>query len=220
MKGMRKMKKVPMIFLIALMVSPLFSSAQWMHEISKSLRIQAGYGSVLSINVEPIPSQTQQYLIGMPFSIEDSAVQSSNKGSGRRVASWQLLSNARNFNISVTLEPLVSENIDYALPYVLTFEYSLGYYVGNTINKTDANTFKVYSPNSIVGEIGSGNTVETNTTVTNIINDLALTNNTLFIGGNDGYIYFKFADVVTDDIINSAPIGNYTADVKIKLTEI
>ncbi len=212
------MKKAILILLFPLLLSTYLFSAEWTKEISKPLKLQAGYGSVLSISVEPIPSQTQQYLIGMPFSIEDSAVQSANKGNGRRIAYWQLLSNAENFTISVTLEPLVSENSDYSLPYILTFEYSLGYYIGDTINKTETKTFSVSSPD-LIGEVTKAD-IGTSTAVTNIISGLGLINKTLFIGGNDGNIYFKFADSVKESDIDSAPIGNYYADVKIKLTEI
>lgn len=214
------MKKTVLILLVPLLFSSILPAAGWTRELSKSLKIQAGYGSVLSISVEPIPAQTQQYLIGMPFSIEDSAVQSSNHGNGRRIAYWQLLSNADNFIITITLEPLVSENGGYALPYVLTFEYSLGYYVGDMINKTDTKTFSVSSPDDVVGSIAEQTEVGTSTTVMNIISELGLSNNTLFIGGNEGNIYFKFADSVGASHIDSAPVGNYYADVKIKLTEI
>ena len=102
---------------------------------TRSFDIQGAYGKVLEIDVEPLAAQTQDYVQGMPFNIEDSLVQyvapnddgTVNQQNGRHIADMSLISNT-DFNIYIRADKLRSVNKtkdgNYAeLDYVLTFSY-------------------------------------------------------------------------------------------------
>ena len=69
------MKRAVLIltFMIVILIP---SFAAWEPQtMSKPLHLQAAAGEVGDISVTRIPSQSQKYMIGMPFNIEDEYVQ-------------------------------------------------------------------------------------------------------------------------------------------------
>ena len=120
------MRRVLMIALAIALVScfPLFSLSR-----TKSFNIQGAYEAETELIVEPIPSQTQSYLIGMPFNIEDRQVQYGQTESGRMIARWSLLTNDPNVVLKVKAEQLKHTQRDSTpLDYELRLFYRLGYY--------------------------------------------------------------------------------------------
>ena len=66
------MRKLLFLILFILLSSTL--SAAYKGEMTRHFDLQAGYESASSITVTPIPAQSQSYIAGMPFSIEDEIV--------------------------------------------------------------------------------------------------------------------------------------------------
>lgn len=203
-----------LLLLISISTSLLFGSEakdNWNVEWTKSIIVQASYDSNLSVNVTPIPAQTQGYLQGMPFNIEDPGV-SPDRALGRRIATWRLLSNSSNFKMIVKANALThTEDKSCRLPYRLSFEYNLGYYSGNNIKYT-----KTYTE-AIETDSNEGYTSVTFDIVDRVEKaEGVVFDGTLSVGNNDGYIYFAFLPEA--DIAN-APAGDYEAQVTIELIE-
>lgn len=201
---------------------------------TRSFDIQGAYGDVLEIDVEPLAAQTQDYVQGMPFNIEDSLVQyvapnddgTVNQQNGRHIADMSLISNT-DFNIYIRAGKLRSvnkmENSDnYAeLDYVLTFDYELAYHTSEGAEPSEVSgKIKYETSNASVSQNGAGS----NWRVYDIFNASYYTG---FIGALNCPIYFQFTQAASAAITAAKeqgiegykvlPYGDYTADVYIVL---
>ena len=203
------MRKLIILILLISSTAILYSDPQL--DVSKELVLQGSYGSVMSIEVEPISAQTQAYRFGIPFDIQDISVQSS-AAQGRPIAHWTFLSNSTTpFSIGINAAKLTYDgesDTDVPLNYELLFTYNVSYFIhgkeqsnsGNFTHSTalnpDGNTYPIIFVNE------DGSTIESSSI------DLSSLR-----GSVDGTIYFKFASgqekTIDDD--NTAPPGNYSA---------
>ena len=110
------MKRI-ITFLITCFIS-LGLFAAYQHEISKPIQLQAGYDAVAFIEVEEVSSQSQAYIQGMPFNIEESYVQYGATEDGRLIAHWSMISNSQ-VKIRVTAEPMHHETKSSLTPEIL-----------------------------------------------------------------------------------------------------
>ena len=219
---MRKIFYMIIIFLF--IFSFLFARSNAQSVQTKRLGVQAGVDETLYVSMVPIAAQSQAFIMGMPFSVDDSLVMYDYTRNGRQIATWSLLTNT-NFEISVDADVLkhvgsdeAGENEVVSLPYFLCFEYALSYFPVNStapISHQDAfvirsegsdsistpaayNGYKIYE--SYNGEVSDANTFSI----------LQGADYTSFIGTLEGSIYFKFAE---DAEPENAKGGDYTADV-------
>lgn len=214
------MRKIHLIILLIFVLANV--NAAYVHETTRHFDLQAGYGATSSINITPIPAQSQSYVVGMPFSIEDPMVTDST-GFGRQIATFTLLSNV-DFNIIIEPaasydgkmrhvdakgEPVMNEDGSYeheGLDYILEFRYLLGYVgEGNTQDSREGEfTYESRIVTKTISDLTMGYTGEGNA----------------FIGTANGAIFFRFDDKSSDmieDPNNTLPAGDYRAHVKITL---
>ena len=180
---------------------------------SDSFTIQAGYGEVCEINIEAIPAQSQAYIAGMPFDIEDAIVTySSSLEGGRTIARFNILSNTP-FKISFEGNPMRYMPTDSAetystkyedLHYILYFDCEIGIYRNGELLPTGSSTFS-YSSRSTEDQSWSPN--------------VSSMDENSYIGNVEGTIRFMF-DELTSSFINSPlpgdtdlPPGTYGAEV-------
>lgn len=156
------MKKI-IISLIILIIFLSPATADFATETTKRLILQAGYGDVLDFVVTPIAAQSQSFIIGMPFNIDDTYVQYTGStpsnssifgsGSGRTIAEWNMLFNTP-VKVKIDAEPLMSNEMkkehssdsNYQLTYSLAFDCVLSFYAGNSLNTSEI--FIVYDGNT------------------------------------------------------------------------
>ena len=174
------MRRVLMIALAIALFScfPLFSLQR-----TKSFNIQGAYEAEIELIVEPIPSQTQSYLIGMPFNIEDRQVQYGQTESGRMIARWSLLTNDPNVVLKVKAEQLKHTQRDSTpLDYELRLFYRLGYYDESGLlidgGNSDALVYTATAANEEKSYDIFASAIEEGT----------------YIGSIDGSIYFMFTE--------------------------
>ena len=174
------MRRVLMIALAIALLScfPLFSLSR-----TKSFNIQGAYEAETELIVEPIPSQTQSYLIGMPFNIEDRQVQYGQTESGRMIARWSLLTNDPNVVLKVKAEQLKHTQRDSTpLDYELRLFYRLGYYDESGLlidgGNSDALVYTATAANEEKSYDIFASAIEEGT----------------YIGSIDGSIYFMFTE--------------------------
>lgn len=217
------MRRTSLILSLVLVLANI--NAAYVSEMTRHFDLQAGYESASAIHITPIPAQSQSYIAGMPFSIEDPIV-TGESDIGREIATWTLLSNV-DFNIVVspgkddgkmypidraTGKPYKNEDGAYkykGLDYTLTFRYQLGYVRGDSEYDAPVSLFTYESTNghTVFNELTDGYTV----------ND---ENN--FIGTVNGSIFFKFNDTSSTRIKtdpDSLPAGDYMAYVTITLED-
>ena len=218
------MKKRYIFFLIIIVCFSSLYSAAVENVKTKSIRIQAGVSNTLYVAVQPIAAQSQAYIMGMPFSIDDELVKYEYKEKGRHIASWSILTNS-NFDITVVANDLVHETEkDEKISYYLCFDYSLSYFPINAKDPiTKEGAFVIKSDGNTDTEIPSSYTDENFYMIKksgenfNLISDAD--SGSQYIGALDGAIYFKMSKA--SDKINSStesyPGGNYSGLVKITL---
>ena len=219
------MKKRYIFFLIIICCFSSLYSADVENVKTKSIRIQAGVSNTLYVAVQPIAAQSQAYIMGMPFSIDDELVKYNYKEKGRHIASWSILTNS-NFDITVAANDLVHETEkNEKISYYLCFDYALSYFPINAKDPiTKEGAFVIKSDGNTDKEIPSSYTNETNPNFYMIKNSgekFSLISNadsgTQYIGALDGAIYFKMSKA-SDKINSSAesyPGGNYSGLVNI-----
>ena len=187
-------------FLILMMIISLPGFAM-KYDTGSTLPLQGGYGAVLSVDVNPLKAQSNEYMAGMPFNIADNSVQPS--ASGRAIAEWSFLANT-DFNVKINAEPLhpVSQtNIN--LNYELIFQYEMGYVSFGEEVEEDGQIY-IYSKDHTA-------TVEEQ--IPHSFMKGTAYDPDYFIGSVDGMVFFRFVDgTVIDD---SLPAGEYTATVDI-----
>ncbi len=179
------------IFIISIVLSlevPAVDPPLLIDNRTKSFDIQGAFGDVVEIIVDPIPSQTQAYLMGMPFNIEDNQVQYGATESGRLIANWSLISNLPNVSLTIDGEPLAYKNnpsLSTPLDYELRLFYRIGYYneKGDLVD-IGSGTPIVYSTNDEI----DGNYEESYELFARNIKDGT------YIGSLNGTIYFMFTE--------------------------
>lgn len=212
------MKKILLLILLFFISTSLFSETKSLQ--IKGFDIQAGVDDALDVSVTPIASQTEFFLIGMPFNIEEDYVRYSSTQDGRIIAHWSVLANTA-FSLSIEAERLHHVDTAYInayLDYILTFTYDMSFIDSSDISRTESGEF-TYTTNLSGGTLAGGK-VEDN----KFIFDSPLQSNS-FIGNLNGDIYFMFTQDSTDTI-NSykgednqrVPEGNYEARVTITIT--
>lgn len=195
-------KIIPLFIFIVASFESLFS-ATYNSELSRAIQLQGAYGDVVSVEFDEIAAQTQSYLIGMPFNIQDQTVQSS-AGTGRVIARWSILTNT-DFSLNLSIDETKLHHENGSKPYldfVLTFTYNLAYYVrGESASKRGSFDFKTTESPKEVSIIPEGTIPDTGS----------------FTGSVEGLISFKFDESVEGTAIDAAPVGNYVADVKMQV---
>lgn len=214
------MKKIVVLIILFILVESFLCAEYVSEDMTKDFTLQAGYGTVLQIEMEEIPAQTNLYVAGMPFNIEDFQVQYAETEHGREIATWRLLSNTTDFRLSITGEPLYwtgdSTKQTGVLDFILNIQYVLGYYLPD-------------------GSISSNNvrwieyrTEDEQPFVVNLLEGVQVAKDT-FIGSVNGSVFFEFTPSSSQSILNDMentdaestyPPGNYVADVIFKLEVI
>ena len=221
------MKRFVILVLFVLLVSSvLFGDANSVQ--SKRISVQGGVGTSLFIDVSPIASQSQAYIMGMPFNVDDTLVSYAYNRNGRQVASWSLLTNVP-FSIKVDASDL-AHNSGYTLPYYLCFVYSLSYYAIDAANPTarerafvirsEGNTDKSNPPaySNILSSEEYYSIYDSGVTF-KLISDVSYESR--FVGTLDGLIYFKFGSATQQTtssgvtLLEGAPGGDYSAIVTV-----
>ena len=185
----------------------------------KNVLIQGGYDDVAAINITAIPAQSEQYKIGMPFSLSDPSVHFGNSEKGRLIANWNLLSNGQ-FKIDVDAEIMHNYKEDGVqggyrdgLGYVLLFVYNLSYYAGGKVYYIQDGSFRIDVPDSSTSSTVKISDID-------ILRGIQLDSRSL-VGSADGDIYFMFDEsstgILTTSSYNSLPDGNYSAKVTLTL---
>lgn len=199
-------KKLFCFFVFTIMLLPMYS-APYSSELSRAISLQGAYGEVVSIEFEEIAAQTQSYLIGMPFNIQDQSVQS-DSGAGRVISRWNIIANTP-FYLKLSCDGLYHENYseieNYSpLQFDLRFTFDLGYFI-NSVEKSEEGEF-TYSSGSQSEPVY-------------LIPDGAVPDSGAFIGSVDGLVYFKFTSYASNtlDDDNSYPPGKYHAEVKVEV---
>ncbi len=199
--------KKRIIFILILMLS-ISSLAAETKIKTRSFRIQGGYSQVMDLAVTPVPAQTQSYIVGMPFNIEDTYVQWGTTEKGRLIANWNFLSNEPNVTLKISADPLRSATrTSNPLDYQLIFTGNLNFY--------DANG------NSSSEEIEIVHTADSSTEQTYQLASLEIQNES-YIGEVNGAIYFMFTEESSAYLngnpdYNELPAGDYVAEVRLTL---
>lgn len=210
------MKKLFTLIFITFIITCLFAEDNSISITTRPIALQAGFDKVLSVNVTRIPSQSETYLQGMPFNIEDPQVEynASEDANGRRIANWSVLANTP-FSLSFKLDPLTAVNDpNSTLPYILTFEYELAY----GLNRNDYLKGKF--------SLNMGSAVSPTTTFNNVnITEGVTSTEGSFLGTLDGGVYFMFTKESTEAIAKDKsgedyPFGSYKANVTITIEEV
>ncbi len=226
------MKKSILIIVISL----IFISSISARVKTRSFDLQGAFGTVAEIDIEPVAAQTQSYIQGMPFNIEDELVQYNevvdDKGnreiqSGRYIADMSLISN-KDFNIFIRADKLRSvrankEGNHAELDYVLTFDCSLAYYTPSSGGTSTEDTPTPTEDN--IRLIYDTSAAGTNWLMYDIFEDGTAFLG--FVGSLNSSVYFHFTKEASNTIStakNSAdggyetlPYGDYTANVYIVL---
>lgn len=228
------------VLLILLLSFSLFSSADSIHEFTRSFTIQAGRSEFSTLVITPISSQTENYRIGMPFNIEDVQVQSTNLTTGRTIAEWSLISNTE-FEILIDAKPMKyigseGSSPDTDIPYMLTFDCDLSLASGGQ------ESISFYFDMGEAGESDNCGISHGDTQIDaaealgeskthpgaksfkfDILSGLSsgLADGGAFLGSLNGTIDFKFTRVTSEELASSDyPAGQYEAEVIVTLREV
>ena len=220
-----KMKRISialLFFIISLSLSAKVTDR------TKSFRLQGGYDAVIDVNVTGIAAQQMQGLTGMPFDIIDKSVLSSNRGDGREIARWSMLSNVP-FLVKIEATSMHNESLiegqwndDNSLDYQMLLSYKLVYEDGNTTSVKDSDLIIHTGRKSQTPEYAGYPISESNYKTLfcfDIFEGVPLIDANTFVGSLDGSIYFKFDDDSSVRVFDNTliPGGNYTATLKITL---
>lgn len=196
---------------------------------TKRLSIQGGIDTTLFVNVVPLAAQTQSYIMGMPFSVDDALVAYDYGLEGRQIATWSILTNVP-FTVSVKADDLkhTTEKESLPLPYYLCFNYSLSYYEIDAANPSSINSIFVIKstgnndaemPDAYLKYGTSEKIIYTNNEEITLIPSADYSSH--LVGSLDGIIYFKFAKNTLSEseegegLLDSAPGGDYVAEVTV-----
>ena len=118
------MKKMSLLLVLIVLLAVDVFAATYNSTLTKHIAIQGGYGAVIYVTADPIASQSQGYIMGMPFSIEDRLVQFDYQRYGRQVAQWSMMANSE-YNIKVKapdLEWIKNESYPDITEYVPSYD--------------------------------------------------------------------------------------------------
>lgn len=227
------MKRIKIVFILTLSIIVTLNAAV-INPVSKPFKIQGGSGTVLHINITPISTQSTSFLMGMPFDIEEDLVQYGKTKEGRSIANWSMVANT-DFKIKVKAGLLTSvgtytpsegsEDVNAELSYIMTFEYSFGYYDSNgNISNLSGN----FSLNNETGggsyinpETGSSASVTWTPDKYFVFDFLPSDIDATGLSGSvDGQVYFMFTENSTSRINkqgDTVPVGDYYSYVTVKL---
>lgn len=239
------MKKIFLGLAVSLSMFVLVAVDVEVETKTASIQLQGAYDVALNMGITPIAAQTESYLAGMPFNIEEDFVQYQENSDGRAIATWNVLSNTK-FNIYIKADNLVhATRNDYApkipLSYILTFSYNLAYpglegfdgsgsfwiRSGSTMGYgTDSATTDISISNPYEGyaSVPAGITDEDSFYKVNLFDSTSFETFTGgFTGSVDGRVFFKFTESATNALDNSASdyfAGNYKAIVTFFIEEV
>ena len=208
------MRKKIIVFIIFFIIGlpSLFAERK---EMTKSFQIQGAYGAVTELAITPIPAQSQNYRIGMPFNVEDVQVQSSQKA-GRKIAEWSLISNTKFIlkvkatKLTYNGESATAEPLD----YVITFAYRLTDSIGTQHFQYNTESDSA----TLIGasEVGLTGQKDGDYTIIDILGSVTdeYFNNS-YLGILNESIYFKFTQSASAKVSNDelVPPGEYSATV-------
>lgn len=226
---------------VCILISFLLSVTLYAETKTSVIELQGAYGVALNMNITPIAAQTESFISGMPFNIEEEFVKYQPNSDGRAIATWNVLSNTK-FDIYIkadnmvpVLEPGSTYNPDVPLSYILTFSYNLSYAdltgfdgagsfwltsgVNNSFGSTAASTTEI----TVVEDIEYGESLSGTFYKINLFNSDSFNDEFEgFTGSVDGRIFFKFTEEATKAIEGDNdpdpsnyvyPVGDYTASV-------
>lgn len=229
------MKRIFVLFLAVFAIFSIYADEPYVN--TRPIALQAGLNEALNISVNRIPSQSENYLQGMPFNIDDSQVQYVAGSSGRLIANWSVLANT-DFNLTFTLEPLKrvvlsseGEVDNPALDYILTFEYLVSYGISDSyidsqfsLNMGDSTPSVIGKYVTVLDDVPVAKDANGNATFKINITEGLTDGGTIssFIGSLEGGIYFMFTPESTkalaeDPYGGKYKAGNYRATVTINM---
>lgn len=211
-------KMVLSILAIILILLPL-SAVQTQMVTSRPLELQAAYGEVTALSITRIAAQSEMYMIGMPFDIEDNFVQYGATEQGREIAKWSILSNTK-FKIQIiSASPLKHiSNEGEELSYILTFDYDMGY-VDIAGNRVESDDHEFWFENGDTPDVSENGEIIDGIFQFSLLNVDGMAGSS-YIGSVEGSIYFMFteesSEIIKNDIDDTdLPVGNYSATVTI-----
>lgn len=193
------MRKIILVLLLIMISFPVLA-VTYKADTSGTIALQGGYGDVVSVSVETLKAQANEYMAGMPFSITDRSVEPSS--SGRAIAEWSVIAN-KAFNIKINAQPLYSVSTpSNQYNYILIFQYDLGYVAFGEEVKV--------SGDIEVSSEDYKDIIEDQTPISFLHGETYDSDH--FIGSVDGMIFFRFIEGTT--FTNAIP-GEYAAKVEI-----
>lgn len=228
------MKRFVCILILFLLSVTLYAETK-----TSVIELQGAYGVALNMNITPIAAQTESFISGMPFNIEEEFVKYQPNSDGRAIATWNVLSNTK-FDIYIkadnmvpVLEPGSTYTPEVPLSYILTFSYNLSYPdltgfdgagsfwltsgVNNSFGSTAASTTEI----TVVEDIEYSESLSGTFYKINLFNSDSFNDEFEgFTGSVDGRIFFKFTELASNAIEGDNdpsnydyPVGDYTASV-------
>lgn len=227
------MKRFVCILILFLLSVTLYAETK-----TSVIELQGAYGVALNMNITPIAAQTESFISGMPFNIEEEFVKYQPNSDGRAIATWNVLSNTK-FDIyikadnMVPVKPSSPYTPEVPLSYILTFSYNLSYPdltgfdgagsfwltsgVNNSFGSTAASTTEI----TVVEDIEYSESLSGTFYKINLFNSDSFNDEFEgFTGSVDGRIFFKFTEGATKAIEGDNdpsnyvyPVGDYTASV-------
>lgn len=243
------MKRITLLFILLLLPLFIFAATGEYKSTSRPVTLQGAIKEAYAIELIPISSSAENFMIGLPFNIEGDDVQATTtidnnnnnkktENEGRPIANLSFITNS-NFHLKVDAQPLYHKEDtgkEHPLLYTLRLEANVAYKDANSSGNEMQQT-------TIIGTSTvkrAGETFETETTYlnlntnrrenTSLYNALGVSEfSHLFIGELTGTLKFKFTQETSSLITATGtkgvstteyPAGEYTGTVKLTLEEV